>query len=118
MADTPYKGSPVADWVIMAYPMHTQTHGMIDGKMQDIIAVAGVDSDTLRIAELMIARDNSNPRKLPNRIVSILVSADLCAKCLGELDTGWECIDCGYDWKQWKDASTEINNIAFDRREA
>lgn len=25
------------------------------------------------------------------------VSKDLCAKCDGELDTGWECNDCGWD---------------------
>jgi hypothetical protein len=22
---------------------------------------------------------------------------DVCPKCLGDLDTGWECNDCGYD---------------------
>lgn len=59
-----------------------------------------------------------NPRKLPIRIVSLLVSADRCAKCLGHLDTGWECNDCGFDWKPWIDTSTTINNLAFDNREA
>lgn len=28
---------------------------------------------------------------------SALVSDDVCPKCLGELDTGWECNDCGHD---------------------
>lgn len=76
--------------------------GMIDGKMWDLLAKFISD----------------NPRKLPVRIVSVLVSADRCAKCLGELDTGWECNECGYDWKPWIDASTAINDAAFDRREA
>lgn len=26
-----------------------------------------------------------------------LVKDDICPKCMGELDTGWECNDCGYD---------------------
>ena len=25
------------------------------------------------------------------------VSKDICPKCGGELDTGWECNDCGFD---------------------
>lgn len=25
------------------------------------------------------------------------VAQDLCPKCGGELDTGWECNDCGFD---------------------
>lgn len=25
------------------------------------------------------------------------VSKDICPKCDGELDTGWECNDCGFD---------------------
>jgi hypothetical protein len=25
------------------------------------------------------------------------VSKDICPKCSGELDTGWECNDCGFD---------------------
>jgi tRNA(Ile2) C34 agmatinyltransferase TiaS len=24
---------------------------------------------------------------------------DICPKCYGELDTGWECTKCGYDAK-------------------
>ncbi len=27
------------------------------------------------------------------------VVQDKCPKCGGELDTGWECNDCGYDAK-------------------
>lgn len=75
--------------------------GMIDGKMWDLLAK-------------FIA---NNPRKLPIRLVSLLVSADRCAQCLGELDTGWECNDCGYDWKPWMNASTAINDEMRDRRE-
>lgn len=26
-----------------------------------------------------------------------LAKNDTCPQCLGELDTGWECNDCGYD---------------------
>jgi hypothetical protein len=26
-----------------------------------------------------------------------LAKEDYCPKCLGELDTGWECNECGYD---------------------
>jgi len=26
-----------------------------------------------------------------------LVKQDICPQCGGELDTGWECNDCGFD---------------------
>lgn len=26
-----------------------------------------------------------------------LVAKDICPRCLGELDTGWECNKCGFD---------------------
>jgi hypothetical protein len=26
-----------------------------------------------------------------------LAGEDCCPRCLGELDTGWECNDCDYD---------------------
>jgi tRNA(Ile2) C34 agmatinyltransferase TiaS len=26
-----------------------------------------------------------------------VVDQDRCPECGGELDTGWECMDCGYD---------------------
>lgn len=26
-----------------------------------------------------------------------LAEDDVCPRCLGELDTGWECDKCGYD---------------------
>lgn len=29
-----------------------------------------------------------------------LVRNDKCPKCRGALDTGWECLSCGYD-AQW-----------------
>lgn len=34
------------------------------------------------------------------------VDDDKCPKCGGELDTGWECNDCGYDaaWVAHHDA--------------
>lgn len=27
----------------------------------------------------------------------MLIAEDYCPECGGELDTGWECIDCGFD---------------------
>ena len=29
-----------------------------------------------------------------------LVAKDICPRCRGDLDTGWECNDCGYDAAQ------------------
>jgi hypothetical protein len=58
-----------------------------------------------------------NPRSLPDRLVSALVSADRCAKCLGELDTGWECNECGFDWKPWIDASKAKHEATHNNRE-
>lgn len=29
--------------------------------------------------------------------IDALVADDKCPKCGGELDTGWECNDCGFD---------------------
>lgn len=26
-----------------------------------------------------------------------LVAKDICPRCLGPLDTGWECNNCGFD---------------------
>jgi len=26
---------------------------------------------------------------------------EYCPTCAGELDTGWECNDCGRDWRPW-----------------
>lgn len=33
----------------------------------------------------------------PKELAKALTSEDVCPKCLGELDTGWECTICGYD---------------------
>lgn len=30
-------------------------------------------------------------------LAAALVEDDYCPRCLGELDTGWECTDCGFD---------------------
>lgn len=43
----------------------------------------------------------TNPRELSDAAVSILVSENRCPMCLGELDTGWECNECGYDAQPW-----------------
>jgi hypothetical protein len=38
------------------------------------------------------------PDDTPNdRLHRELAREDSCPKCLGELDTGWECNDCGFD---------------------
>lgn len=31
--------------------------------------------------------------------VKQMIANDQCPKCLGELDTGWECNNCGFDAK-------------------
>lgn len=36
------------------------------------------------------------PKNEPG-LADLLASEDVCPRCLGELDTGWECNDCGYD---------------------
>lgn len=38
-----------------------------------------------------------NANVIPFDPVARKVSKDICPKCSGELDTGWECNDCGYD---------------------
>ena len=60
---------------------------------------------------------SANPRGLPLNVISVLVSADRCPNCLGELDTGWECNSCGYDAKPWIEASKAKNDRAHDARE-
>lgn len=40
---------------------------------------------------------NKNPREMSDKCLSILLAEDFCPMCLGELDTGYECNDCGYD---------------------
>ena len=40
---------------------------------------------------------NINPRGLSDEGVRTLIEENLCPMCLGELDTGWECNQCGYD---------------------
>jgi len=45
----------------------------------------------------------TNPRNLSDSAVKILISEDHCPVCLGELDTGWECNECGYDAKPLAD---------------
>jgi Zn ribbon nucleic-acid-binding protein len=27
----------------------------------------------------------------------LLIAEDICPECGGPLDTGWECLDCGFD---------------------
>ncbi len=39
----------------------------------------------------------TDEREAPSTLAEALVSEDYCPKCLGELDTGWECNSCGYD---------------------
>lgn len=37
----------------------------------------------------------------------LVVERDQCPQCGGELDTGWECIKCGYDAKPISDNRPE-----------
>lgn len=41
----------------------------------------------------------SNPPGLPVKLADAIAKAedDICPKCNGALDTGWECNDCGFD---------------------
>jgi hypothetical protein len=34
---------------------------------------------------------------MPGELDRAFATDDVCPKCLGELDTGWECNSCGYD---------------------
>jgi hypothetical protein len=41
---------------------------------------------------------SDTPGPTPTEVFrSELAKEDTCPRCLGELDTGWECNDCGYD---------------------
>lgn len=60
----------------------------------------------------------TNPRELSDHAVSMLISEDRCPMCLGQLDTGWECNDCGFDAQPWIKQSTERNERRHDAREA
>lgn len=73
--------------------------------------------DSQIATELYAIMDANNPRKLPRNLVSQLISADRCARCLGELDTGWECNDCGHDWMPWIGASRALHEFAHNNRE-
>jgi ribosomal protein L37E len=66
----------------------------------------------------MEIQDNQNPPIL-NRIFKQLrdgktrswhIKNDLCPECGGELDTGWECNDCGFD------AMPEVEQMRNDQR--
>jgi tRNA(Ile2) C34 agmatinyltransferase TiaS len=37
------------------------------------------------------------PLPLSREQATELARRDICPRCRGELDTGWECNDCGYD---------------------
>jgi hypothetical protein len=59
-----------------------------------------------------------NPKGLPIRIMSALITEDRCPNCLGNLDTGYECNDCGFDAEPWLKNSIAINDAKFNNREA
>jgi hypothetical protein len=59
----------------------------------------------------------TNPRGLSDHLVSILITEYRCPMCLGNLDTGYECNDCGYDAMPWINTSRARNNAAHDNRE-
>ena len=37
-------------------------------------------------------------RRMLAAVIHMEVRRDLCPKCGGSLDTGWECNNCGADW--------------------
>lgn len=39
---------------------------------------------------------------------------DYCPTCSGELDTGFECLKCGLDWRQWAMAFENIIEAEVD----
>lgn len=39
---------------------------------------------------------------------------DYCPTCGGELDTGFECLDCGLDWRQWATAFENVTETGAD----
>ena len=57
-----------------------------------------------------------NPRGLPDRLVSVIITAGRCPMCLGFLDT-WKCVDCTYDAEPWFKQSKAKHDRAWDRRE-
>jgi hypothetical protein len=59
----------------------------------------------------------TNPRGLSDAAVSILVSEDHCPMCLGHLDTGWECNECGFDAMPWITTSRAEHERRHDNRE-
>ena len=46
-----------------------------------------------------VQRQDEFADKLPPKLANDLrlVARDICPKCGGELDTGWECNNCGAD---------------------
>ena len=46
---------------------------------------------------LVIQRDTSLDKPYAHALSAALVARDICPRCGGPLDTGWECLRCGYD---------------------
>lgn len=59
----------------------------------------------------------TNPNNLPDQIVSILIGADRCPKCLGYLARTMICKQCTYDARPWHEASKARHDAAHDKRE-
>jgi hypothetical protein len=36
---------------------------------------------------------------------------EYCPGCGGELDTGYECLDCGRDWRKWAMAFVGVEEV-------
>jgi hypothetical protein len=39
----------------------------------------------------------TNPREISDEALDRLLANDLCPMCIGHLDTGYECTNCGFD---------------------
>lgn len=64
----------------------------------------------LHLAAMRAAIDAVNdslesPRAVHREYREARVDNDRCPECGGELDTGWECNDCGFDAKPIKETS-------------
>lgn len=41
--------------------------------------------------------DTTYPPPPETDLTYVLVLDDICPRCLGELDTSWDCNECGFD---------------------
>lgn len=42
---------------------------------------------------------------------SLSMDFEYCPACASELDTGYECLECGRDWRQWAMAFVGVEEV-------